>query len=119
MLRWLKKHFRKLLLGSIVLSMVPAYLHAFSMSGASEVPTILLRDTLIVNTAAYQLRLPYSNVKLFRTGSPKRGDMVQLRFPIREFIGFKRVMGVPGETIEVRESRVIVSGQPIAVKPLN
>jgi signal peptidase I len=89
------------------------------MGGASEVPTILLGDTLIVNTAAYHLRLPYSTVTLFRTGSPKRGDMVQLRFPVREFIGFKRVMGLPGETIEVRESRVIINGQPIPVKPLN
>src|SRR5207249_8442100 len=32
---------------------------------------------------------------------------------------FKRVMGVPGETIEVRESRVIVSGRAIPTRPLN
>jgi len=44
--------------------------------------------------------------------------MIQLRFPLREFVGFKRVMGLPGETIEVRESRIIVNGSPILVKPL-
>ncbi len=119
MLPWLKRHFRTVLLVSIGLGLVPAYLQAFRINGPSEAPTVLLGDTVIVNKAAYSVRLPYSNEKLLRTGSPLRGDMVQMRFPNRGFIGIKRVMGVPGETVELRENRVIVNGQAIAVKTLN
>lgn len=119
MIAWFKRHFRTLLISAIVLSVLPAYLRAISLSGASEAPTLLLGDTTIVNEAAYSVRLPYSKVKLLRIGSPKRGDMVQLRLLDRTSLGLKRVMGVPGETIEVRENRVIVNGQAIPVKTLN
>jgi signal peptidase I len=118
MLIWSKRRFLTVLVAAVGLSLVPAYLQAFSISGGSEIPTILLHDTLIVNRAAYALNLPYSSLRLVRTGSPARGDMVLLRFPIREFVGFKRVMGLPGETIEIRESRVIVNGHAIPVNAL-
>ncbi len=49
---------------------MPAYLQAFSINGPSETPTVLLGDTVIVNKAAYNVKLPYSNVKLLRTGLP-------------------------------------------------
>jgi len=67
MLAWLKKHVRLVLLVIVGLSLVPAYLHAYSLSGPSDIPTVLLGDKVIVNSAAYQLKLPYSNVTLFRT----------------------------------------------------
>ncbi len=118
---WFKRHLRTVLLASIVLSFVPAYLRAYVISpgGVSEVPTILVGDTLIVNHAAYDLRLPYSNVKLLRTGSPQRGDMVVLLLPTNGRPAPKRVMGVPGDTIEVKESRVVINGQPLPVNTLN
>jgi len=119
MLPLFKRHFRAVLLALTALSLVPAYLRAYSIAGASEAPTALLRDTIIVNRAAYTVRLPYSNVKLLPTGSPKRGDMVQLRLPGRSSLGIKRVMGVPGETIELKENQVIVNGQAVLVKTLN
>jgi signal peptidase I len=59
-----------------------------------------------VNSAAYKLKLPYSNVTLFRSGLPKRGDFVLLHLPshpLLKFGFFKRVMGLPGEIIEIRE----------------
>ncbi len=119
MLPLLKRHPRAVLLALTGLSLVPAYLRAYSISGASDAPTALLRDTIIVNKAAYIVRLPYSNVKLLRIGSPKRGDMVQVRLPGSSSLAIKRVMGVPGETIELKENRVIVNGQAVPVKTFN
>lgn len=104
------------------LGLVPAYLRAYTLSGASEIPTLLLGDKVIVNGAAYIVNLPYSSVRLFRSGSPKRGDMVLLHVlndPHLKFAFFKRIMGLPGETIEIRENRVVVNGQALPVTDLN
>jgi signal peptidase I len=104
------------------LSLIPAYLHAYVLSGASDIPTVLLGDKVVVNHAAYELRLPYSQVPLFRTGLPKRGDFILLRLnnhPRLKAAFFKRIMGLPGEVIEMRENRIIVNGRPIPVRELN
>jgi signal peptidase I len=102
MLAWLKRNLRIVLLVLGGLSLVPAYLHAYTLIGPSDIPTVLLGDKIIVNCAAYGVNLPYSNVRLFRSGSPKRGDFVLLHIlndPHLKFGFFKRVMGLPGETI--------------------
>jgi signal peptidase I len=107
MLRRLKKHVLALLIVCGGLGLVPAYLHAFTIVGASEIPTVLLGDKLLVNNAAYALTLPYSNRILFRTGSPRRGDFVFLRLandPHAKGVFFKRIIGLSGETIELRET---------------
>ena len=121
MLAWLKRHAGWVLLFLAGLSLVPSYLRAYVLSGPSDIPTVLLGDKVIVNRAAYRLRLPYSTVTLFRTGSPKRGDFVLLHVPNNSrlrFGFFKRIMGLPGETIEIRENRVIVNGRAIPVRDL-
>jgi signal peptidase I len=118
MLLWLKRNLRSALLVVIGLSVLPSYLWAYSLSGASAAPTILLRDTFVVNRAAYDFRLPYSRITLVQTGSPRRGDMVQAQLPAGIGLAIKRVLGLPGETIEVRENRVIINGLPLPAQPL-
>jgi signal peptidase I len=122
MLAWLKRNARWVLLVLAGLSLVPSYLRAYVLSGPSDIPTVLLGDKVIVNRAAYRLKLPYSTVTLFRTGSPKRGDFVLVQVPndprLRSPV-LKRIMGLPGESIEIRENRVIVHGRAIPVRDLN
>jgi signal peptidase I len=121
-LAWLKRRVRLVLLVLAGLSLVPAYLHAYMLIGPSDIPTVLLGDKIIVNSAAYKVKLPYSNVTLFRSGLPKRGDFVLLHLPSHprlKFGFFKRVMGLPGEIIEIRENRVIVNGRTIPVRALS
>ncbi len=122
MLTWVKKHIRTVLLVGAGLSLIPAYLHAYTIVGPSDIPTVLLGDKLIVNSAAYRVKLPYSNVEVVRTGAPQRGDFVRLRIPSnpRLRLGFfKRVIGLPGETIEIRENRVFINGRALGLKVLN
>lgn len=101
------------------LAIVPSYLRAYKVSTPSETPSINIGDSLLVNKAAYNLRLPYSRVTLVRTASPKRGDMVLLALPGGTHVGPKRVMGLPGETIEFRENRVLINGHMLPLAPLN
>ncbi len=80
-------------------------------------PTILEGDRVFVVKAAYQFRVPFSDVRLFSTGMPERGDVVVLRNPDGETVPFvKRVIGLPGDTVEVREERLILNGR---VQPLD
>lgn len=118
---WLKRHGLAWLFVLAGLILAPAYLHAYKITGASEIPTVLLGDKLIVNNAAYSLKLPYLNTKVLRTGSPKRGDFVVLRLPNDphlKSVFFKRVMGLPGEMIELRENRVFIDGRALPVRTL-
>ncbi len=119
MLPWLKRHVCAALLVAATLAVLPSYLRAYALTGASAAPTILLGDTFVVNRAAYDWRLPYSRTTLFHTGSPRRGDIVQAELPLHIGIAIKRVLGLPGETIEVRENRVIVNGRPLPVQSLD
>ena len=122
MLAWLRKHIWPVLAVIGGLSLVPAYLPAYTLTGPSDIPALLLGDKVIVNSAAYRLKLPYSNVTLFRTALPKRGDLVLLHVlndSHLKFAFFKRVMGLPGETIEIRENQVVVNGRAVPVTNLN
>lgn len=110
---------RILLLVAVLLVILPSYLWFYSLTGASAAPTILRGDRFIVNRAAYDLRVPYSRITLFHTGSPRRGDMVQAQLPARIGFDIKRVLGLPGEKIEVHENRVIVNGRPLPVQSLD
>jgi signal peptidase I len=122
MLALWRRHVRWFLLVLAGLSLIPAYLHAYTLVGPSDIPTVLLGDKVVVNTAAYEVKLPYSKIALFRSGLPKRGDFVLLRLrnhPRLRSGFFKRIMGLPGEIIEMRENRVIVNGRAIPVRALN
>lgn len=102
-----------------VIFLLPAYLRAYSLSGSSDAPTLLLGDKVLVNQAAYWIKLPYTGVKLLQVSRPRRGDMVLVRLSDRQIPVFKRVIGLPGETIEMRENSVLINGQPLPLKPLS
>src|SRR5438552_7372354 len=107
-----------LTLSAVVAAVLPAYLRAYSVSGSSDAPTLLLGDTAIVSRAAYWVKLPYSTVKLLHFSHPKRGDLVQVSRPVRPFLALKRVIGVPGDTIEIRDNRVMIDGRSLPLKAL-
>jgi signal peptidase I len=55
---WFKRHVLAFLLILAGLGLIPAYLHAYTIIGASEVPTVLVGDKIVVNNAAYNLKAP-------------------------------------------------------------
>lgn len=80
-------------------------------------PTILEGDSVFVLKAAYQVRVPFSSVRLFSTGAPKRGDVVVIRNPDGETVPFvKRLVGLPGDTVELRDGALFVNGQAQPVR---
>ncbi|WP_242395965.1 signal peptidase I [Anaeromyxobacter oryzisoli] len=86
---------------------------AFRIPSGSMTPTLLAGDFIFVAKAAYAVRIPFTNVRLVETGAPRRGDVVVFqspRDPSSDYV--KRVIGVPGDVIELREQVLYVNGVP-------
>jgi signal peptidase I len=87
----------------------------FRIPSDSMMPTLLDGDFIIVNKYAYGLRLPVLNRKIVATGEPQRGDVVVFRYPVDPSINFiKRLVGLPGDRIEVRDNRIVINGRPVS-----
>jgi signal peptidase I len=74
-------------------------------------PTILEGDLLCVNKAAYDLRLPLTLHRLVKWGDPERGDIVICFSPDDGTRLVKRVIGVPGDIIQMRGNVLFLNGQ--------
>ena len=76
-------------------------------------PTIIEGDRVLVNKLAYGLRAPFTNWWLAQWGGPERGEVVICYSPDAGTRLVKRVVGVPGDRIEVRNRRLIINGRPL------
>ena len=81
-------------------------------------PTILEGDRVFVNKIAYDLKVPFTTWRISLWSNPRRGDVVVLYSPHDEKRLIKRVVGVPGDRIEIKEQRLIVNGVAAAYEPL-
>jgi signal peptidase I len=89
----------------------------FRIPSDSMMPTLLDGDFIVVNKFAYGLRLPVVNEKFIDTGSPQRGDVVVFRYPPNPSINYiKRLVGLPGDRIEVHDDRLIINGELIPLQ---
>lgn len=79
-------------------------------------PTVLSGDTVFVNMASYDLRLPHLNYVIARTGHPQRGDLVIYEDP-RSFYGLKRIIGLPGDEVWLVNNRIYIDGTSIEQTP--
>ena len=86
-------------------------------SGSME-PTILCGDVVFINKLAYDLRVPFTTARLARWGDPARGDIVVCFAPYDGTRLVKRVVALPGDTIELRADRLILNGTPLAYAAL-
>jgi signal peptidase I len=83
----------------------------FRIPSDSMMPTLLDGDFIFVNKFTYGLRLPVANTRIVPVGSPQRGDVVVFRLPSDPSTNYiKRLVGLPGDHIVVREKRVYVNG---------
>ena len=100
---------------ALIVLVVRAFIfEPFRIPSDSMMPTLLDGDFIVVNKYAYGLRLPVLNEKFINTGSPQRGDVVVFRHPPNPSVNYiKRLVGLPGDRVEVRDDQLIINGQPV------
>ncbi len=85
------------------------FVQAFDIPSGSMEPTLLAGDYILVNKFIYGMRIPYVNARIFSYKEPKRGDVIVFIYPkdpSKDYI--KRVIGLPGETVQITEGKVYV-----------
>jgi signal peptidase I len=96
----------------------------FSIPSSSMLPTLYIGDYLVVAKWPYgysRFSLPFgfpSFAGRIFGGQPERGDVVVFRHPYENEDLIKRVIGLPGDTVEVRGGALILNGKPVARKAL-
>lgn len=80
-------------------------------------PTILEGDRVFVNKLAYGLKVPFTTWHVARWDAPARGEVVVFYAPHDGTRMVKRVVGVPGDTVELRDNVLLVNGQPATYGP--
>lgn len=87
---------------------------AFKIPSGSMIPTLQIGDHILVNKLSYGIRSPFWDLFLLSFKKPQRGDVVVFIFPedrSKDFI--KRVIGIEGDMVEIREKRVYINGRPL------
>ncbi|MEZ4255179.1 MAG: signal peptidase I [Polyangiales bacterium] len=87
---------------------------AFEIEGPSMEPTLYNHDRVLVAKFYYGLRVPLRNETLVRWGMPNAGDVVILTAPGDNVDIVKRVVGLPGDVISIRDDVVYRNGTPLA-----
>ena len=83
----------------------------FRIPSDSMMPTLLDGDFIFVSKFSYGLRLPVLNTKVVETGSPQRGDVIVFHKTSEPGVNYiKRLIGLPGDRIEVKGDAVWVNG---------
>ncbi|BCS88373.1 signal peptidase I [Pseudodesulfovibrio sediminis] len=112
---------------AVVVALILAFIirafivQAFKIPSGSMLETLQIGDHLLVTKFAYDVRLPSTiwldttdGKVLAKVGDPERGDIIVFKYPNDESVDFiKRVIGLPGETLEIRNKVVYINGQPI------
>ena len=77
-------------------------------------PTIIEGDRIFVNKLAFGLRVPLTYTWIAQWGGPERGDIVVLHSPANDQRLVKRLIGLPGDVIELRKNVLYVNGQAVS-----
>ncbi len=89
----------------------------FQIPSGSMIPTLKVGDFILVDKFSYGLRLPVTGTKVIDIGEPERGDVMVFFPPNDERYFIKRVIGLPGDKIEMLDGVLFVNGEEVKQKP--
>ena len=85
----------------------------YKVPTGSMLPTIVEGDRILVNKMAYRVELPFTDISLFETGQPQRGDIVVFNSAKADTRMVKRVIGLPGDRVAMTNNRLTINGKPL------
>jgi len=109
-----------------VLTFRSVFFEPFRIPSGSMIPTLMIGDFILVNKFAYGFKVPFTDFVLGDTSfnpiyiagksDPKRGDVVVFKYPKELSVNYiKRVVGLPGDTLEIRNKVVYIND--LAIEP--
>ena len=121
--RWLANAWREnrnfMLLLCAIVFFKSAIADLSSISGASMLPTLVDGDKVWVNKLAYDVKVPFTGISLTRLSDPARGDIVIIDSAQARKRLVKRIVGVPGDQVEIQNNALIINGVPVDYQVLS
>ncbi len=127
------KSFSIMLLAVLIFRSV--FFEPFRIPSGSMIPTLMIGDFILVNKFSYGFKAPFSDmaiqlgdlidinwepVYLFGESQPKRGDVVVFKYPENPSVNYiKRVIGEPGDTVEIRKKVVYINDKEVVTKEID
>ena len=107
----------------LLVLLVAAFLgnfRTYMVMGESDLPTFTSGDKVIINRSAFDLTIPFTNMKIFPWRAPSRGDMILCRLEKKSSGDFwlKRIIGMPGDTVNIRDNKVFINNIPLKYEVL-
>jgi len=115
---WRKEIRPMLILAAVLFSIRSSLADWNDVPTGSMKPTILEGDRVFVNKLAYDLKVPFTTWHIVEWSNPRRGDIVVFYSPQDGQRLVKRVIGLPGDTVELRNNVLVLNGQPLDYKPI-
>jgi signal peptidase I len=83
----------------------------FKIPSGSMIPTLHVGDFILVNKFTFGIRLPIIDKKIIQINNPQRGDVMVFHYPEDPSLDYiKRVIGLPGDTVEYRNKHLWING---------
>jgi signal peptidase I len=110
-----REYIEALVLALILALIIRTFIiQAFKIPSGSMIPTFLRGDQILVNKFIYGVRIPFTDIKLFSIREPERGDIVVFEYPLERKVHYiKRLVGVPGDEIEIVNKELRVNGEVV------
>ncbi len=116
--RWQKllKEYVEALAVALILALIirTFVVQAFKIPSESMVETLLVGDHLLVTKFAYDIKVPFLDKSVYKTGDPEHGDIIVFEYPKDRAVDYiKRVIGLPGDTIELKDNVLYRNGKAV------
>ena len=114
--RWLREAVTLAVTALVLLTTRSVVADHYQVPSGSMEPTVAIGDHILVNKLAYGVRVPFTDAYLASFGGPAHGDVVVLASPVDGETLLKRVVAVPGDTVQVRGGQLVLNGRPIPIE---